>query len=46
MTETADIHNTQSPEHKVPMLSSSQLLSLEILANFKMKEETEIYSET
>lgn len=37
MTETADIHNTESPELKVPMLSSSQLLSLDISATFKMK---------
>lgn len=37
MTETADIHNTQSPKLKVPMLSSSQLLSLDISATFKMQ---------
>ncbi len=43
MTETADIHNTQSPEQKAPTLSSSQLLSLEIFSNFKMKAGMEIY---
>lgn len=43
MTETADIHNTQSPEQKAPTLSSSQLLSLEILSNLKMKARMEIY---
>lgn len=43
MTGTADIHNTQAPEQKVPTLSSSQLPSLEIPANFKMKAGTRIY---
>ena len=40
MTETADIHNTESPEQKAPTLSSSQLLSLDIPANFKTKAGT------
>lgn len=43
MNETAYIDNTRSPEQKVPRLSSSQLLSLEILANIKRKEGKEIY---